>query len=210
MRIITGRFRGRKLLTRAGLVTRPITDRAKEKLFENLGGELNGERVADVFSGTGTIGFEALSRGAKSVVFFEKDPQAFELLQRNRDKIGAGSDVFLWQTDILRTSFRPKGLGAFYPYDLIFFDPPYAMVKQLQPGKTFFKAFQRLGRPDVSAENARIIMRVPERAEYEIPEIWKEEWSLEFSGMEIHVLRKQPHDIGPAIEDTDEPLDENS
>ncbi|MDA1013164.1 MAG: RsmD family RNA methyltransferase [Planctomycetota bacterium] len=192
MRIITGRFRGRKLLTRPGLVTRPITDRVKEKLFENLGGELNGERVADVFSGTGTIGFEALSRGAKSVVFFEKDPQAFELLQRNRDRIGAGSDVFLWQTDILRTSFRPKGLAEFYPYDLIFFDPPYAMIKQLQPGKPFFKSFQRLGRPDVSAENARIILRVPEKAEYEIPETWKEEWNLEFSSMEIHVLRKQP------------------
>ena len=76
MRIIAGRFRRRNLLTRSGLVTRPITDRVKETLFERLGDAVIDARVLDVFAGTGTLGLEALSREAASVVFVEKDRQA--------------------------------------------------------------------------------------------------------------------------------------
>ncbi|MGD9854019.1 MAG: RsmD family RNA methyltransferase, partial [Planctomycetaceae bacterium] len=68
MRIIAGKYRRRKLLTKPGLTTRPITDRAKEPLFERLESHLEGARVADVFAGTGTLGLESLSRGARSVV----------------------------------------------------------------------------------------------------------------------------------------------
>ena len=73
MRIVAGKFRRRKLFANPGLKTRPITDRVKESLFERLSGELEGKRIADVFAGTGTLGLEALSRGAKSVVFIESD-----------------------------------------------------------------------------------------------------------------------------------------
>lgn len=200
MRIITGRFRGRKLLSRAGMTTRPITDRAKEILFENLGGNLNGERVADVFAGTGTLGFEALSRGAKSAVFFEKDARAYELLQQNRDKLGAGDDAFLWRTDILRTSFKPKGLEHFYPYDLVFFDPPYRMVGHIRPGTQFFRSLERLARPDITSPDCLVILRVPKHAEYELPAVWTMDWDLQISTMEMHVLKKV-EGIEPAVED---------
>ncbi|MEM9701916.1 MAG: RsmD family RNA methyltransferase, partial [Planctomycetota bacterium] len=66
MRIVAGKYRRRSLLPPVGEQTRPITDRAKEQLFENLGGELPDRRVLDAFAGTGTIGLEALSRGAAS------------------------------------------------------------------------------------------------------------------------------------------------
>ena len=87
MRIVAGRLKRRKLRTNPGLVTRPITDRAKEMLFDRLG-TFDGERVADVFAGTGTIGLEALSRGASRVVFVEQDRLAHELLRENVAALG--------------------------------------------------------------------------------------------------------------------------
>lgn len=183
------------------MTTRPITDRAKEILFENLGGQLNGERVADVFAGTGTLGFEALSRGAKSVVFFEKDARAFELLQQNQDKLGAGKEAFLWRTDILKTSFKPKGLEEFYPYDLVFFDPPYRMVQGLKPGKQFFRSLERLAKPEVTSEGCLVVFRVPKHATYELPRAWTMDWDLQISTMEMHVLKKAAGETEAGSED---------
>ena len=78
MRIVAGELRRRKLLTNPGKTTRPITDRAKVMLFDHIRDFIPGKRVLDVFSGTGSLGFESLSRGAKSVVFCEQDHRAHE------------------------------------------------------------------------------------------------------------------------------------
>ena len=78
MRIIAGEFRRRRLLVNSGLTTRPMTDRIKEIFFERIQDRLAGRRIADVFAGTGPLGLEALSRGAKSAVFFESDRKAYE------------------------------------------------------------------------------------------------------------------------------------
>jgi 16S rRNA (guanine966-N2)-methyltransferase len=192
MRIIAGRLRRRRLLTRPGLVTRPITDRVKETLFARLEDALPGARVADVFAGTGTLGLEALSRGARSVVFIEQDREASELLKRNVETLGVADSVLCWQTDAVRSSYRPQGVDDFLPYDLIFFDPPYRMVPTLQPGTPLFRALQRLARPDVSAASAQLVLRVPERAEFAMPAVWTPHWSLEISSMELHVYRRMP------------------
>jgi 16S rRNA (guanine966-N2)-methyltransferase len=192
MRIIAGRLRRRRLLTRTGLVTRPITDRVKETLFARLEDSLPGARVADVFAGTGTLGLEALSRGAHSVVFIEQDREASELLKRNVETLGVAEAVLCWQTDAVRSSYRPQGVDDFLPYDLIFFDPPYRMVPTLQPGTPLFRALQRLARPDVSTESAQLVLRVPERAEFAMPPVWTPHWSLEISSMELHVYTRTP------------------
>jgi len=192
MRIIAGRLRRRRLLTRPGLVTRPITDRVKETLFAYLEGHLPGARVADVFAGTGTIGLEALSRGAHSVVFIEQDREASELLRRNIEALGVEESVLCWQTDALRSSYRPQGVPDFLPFDVIFFDPPYRMIPALQPGTPLYRALQRLARPDVSSKSAQLVLRVPERAEFAMPAAWAAGWSLEISSMEIHVFARSP------------------
>jgi 16S rRNA (guanine966-N2)-methyltransferase len=192
MRIIAGRLRRRRLLTRPGLVTRPITDRVKETLFARLEDALPGARVADVFAGTGTLGLEALSRGARSVVFIEQDREASELLRRNVETLGVSDSVLCWQTDAVRSSYRPQGVENFLPYDLVFFDPPYRMVPTLQPGTPLFRALQRLARPDVSTESAQLVLRVPERAEFAMPPVWTPHWSLEISSMELHVYTRTP------------------
>lgn len=190
MRIIAGKFRRRPLQAPKGNRTRPITDRAKEQLFENLGGELNGERVADIFSGSGTIGLEALSRGASSVVFLEKDRLAQEALHANVDYLGVNDETLCWRTDVLRTSFGPKNADGRLPYDLIFFDPPYKMVPGLTSRSQLGKSLIRLARPHVTSENSTLIFRTPRNARFEMPGIWIPQWELCSSGMTFHVYQR--------------------
>jgi len=190
MRIIAGRFRRRRLLTSPGDITRPITDRVKETLFERIDQSLQNARVADIFAGTGTIGLEALSRGARSVVFIEQDGPAHELLQQNVAMLEAGDVTLCWRTDAVRSSFHPQGTDELLPYDIIFFDPPYKMIAGLRAGSPLFKALQRLARPNVSGERARLILRTPERAEFDVPEDWRLDWTLTMSNMDLHVYTK--------------------
>jgi 16S rRNA (guanine966-N2)-methyltransferase len=190
LRIVAGKYRRRKLKSNPGLVTRPIPDRVKELLFERLGGELHGERVADVFAGTGTIGLEALSRGASTVVFFERDRKAAELLDDNLKMLDCKADAYCWRTDVCRTSFRPKGLDHMYPYDLVFFDPPYKIVPDVSAGRPLFKAIQRLSNDSVTSGSATLIFRVPKGASFTMPEQWVMERQIPVSTMDIFVYRK--------------------
>ena len=192
MRIVAGRLRRRKIASLGGHNTRPITDRAKEILFENLGGELKGERVADVFSGTGTIGLEALSRGASRVVFLEYDRQAFQLLRDNVQALEVEDETLCWKVDVTRSSFRPKNSEGFLPFDLVFFDPPYKLVAGIKPGAPLFKSLERLSRPDITSDDALLVFRVPKKTPYTVPDAWTLAWDLKISSMEIHVYRKEP------------------
>ena len=191
MRIIAGRYRRRTLRPRPGLVTRPITDRVKEMLFSHIEHLVIGARIADVFAGTGTLGLESLSRGAERVVFIEQDRRAIELLRENVQALDVLKHVVCWQTSALRTSFRPKNADGFFPYDLVFVDPPYRMIPGLLPGSPLFRSFERLARPDVSAENARLILRVPEHASFQVPELWSPVQGFDLSGMRIHIYTKR-------------------
>jgi 16S rRNA (guanine966-N2)-methyltransferase len=82
MRIIAGEFRGRKLLAPESDTTRPITDRAKQSLFDILSPRIDGARVLDLFAGTGSMGLECLSRGASHATFFEADRSAVTRLRK--------------------------------------------------------------------------------------------------------------------------------
>lgn len=190
MRIVAGRFRRRNLLTNPGLVTRPITDRVKEILFERLSGDVLDARVADVFAGTGTLGLEALSRGAKSVVFVESDRKAHELLVANVAKLGVESETLSWRADVMRCSFRPKGVPDFLPFDVIFFDPPYRLVPFIQPGDSLYKALERLARDEVSSPEALLVFRTPVDSQFTLPKDWTIETTLEISSMNIHLARR--------------------
>lgn len=192
MRIIAGRFRRRTLETNPGLTTRPITDRVKESLFARLESELQDKRVGDIFAGTGTLGLEALSRGAARVVFVEKDRQAVDLLRENVRKLKVEQETLVWPCDVLRCSFRPQRADDFVPLEVIFFDPPYKLVPDLQVGTPLYRALQRLGSNRVSAPDALLLLRVPEHSEFVVPEVWRKEWTLTMSNMSILHLRKQP------------------
>src|SRR5690348_1094962 len=122
MRIIAGTWRGRTLEAPPGLGTRPTADRVRETLFSMLAsrlGSFEDLRVADLFAGSGALGFEALSRGATSVTFVERDQAALATIKRNAARLGATDRI-----QALGSSGLSLPRGA--PFDLIFADPPYA------------------------------------------------------------------------------------
>lgn len=205
MRIIAGKYRRRLLQTSPGETTRPITDRVKESLFENISQRLVGQRVADIFAGTGTIGLEALSRGAERIAFIEKDKIALQLLRENIESLKCEAETMVWPADVLRCSFRPKGKKApqFAPFGAIFFDPPYKMIPGMKTGSPLWLAVARLARADVSTPEATLVLRVPEHAEFDLPPHWEIDWTLAMSNMKIHICQRSAVNTEP-VEDIPE------
>jgi 16S rRNA (guanine966-N2)-methyltransferase len=117
VRVVAGEFKGRRLQTARGTRTRPTADRVREALFSILG-DVSGARVLDLYAGSGALGIEALSRGADSALFVERDQAALVALRRNLDAVGARAEVR--RQDVLRFLARPEGT-----FDLVFCDPPY-------------------------------------------------------------------------------------
>jgi 16S rRNA (guanine966-N2)-methyltransferase len=198
VRIIAGEFRRRKLLVSPGLTTRPITDRVKEILFERIQHELVERRVADVFAGTGSLGLEALSRGAASVVFIESDRRAFELLRQNVAALGVESRTLCWRTDAIKSSYHPKGVDPFLPFDIVFYDPPYRLAMELTPDSYLHLALLRLARDSVTAPGALLYFRAPEGTQLDLPACWAPAENLAISSMEIHTFRKNDAQNEPA------------
>ncbi|HET7698887.1 MAG TPA: 16S rRNA (guanine(966)-N(2))-methyltransferase RsmD [Vicinamibacterales bacterium] len=124
MRVVAGRYRGRLLKSPAWDGLRPTSDRLRETLFNILGPSLPGARVLDGYAGTGAIGIEALSRGAASVTFVERDPRAVKLIAANLEALGigaAGKPVII-RAGLADAVTRLDG----QVFDLIILDPPYA------------------------------------------------------------------------------------
>lgn len=197
LRIIAGKFRRRKLLVSPGDVTRPITDKVKEVLFERIEQEFPGSHVADVFAGTGSLGLEALSRGARTVAFLENNRQAYHLLQQNVATLGVDGDTLCWRVDVLRSSFRPKGVPGLLPYDVVFFDPPFHMVPGIRPSLPLYKSLERLARDGVTADDALLLLRTPPQAEFQFPDIWVPDQTMSFRNMKIHLFDKRTIDAEP-------------
>ena len=124
MRIIGGKFRSRVLASFDGEDVRPTADRVKESLFNILSLRFYGARVLDLFCGTGALGLESLSRGAREVVFNDQSKQSVTLLKKNLKtlKLQEGNEVKVCNLDA--SVFLD---GAREPFDLIFIDPPYAL-----------------------------------------------------------------------------------
>jgi len=123
MRIISGTSKGRKLATPKSQSLRPTSDRVKESIFNMLREEIEGGMVLDLFAGTGNLGIEALSRGAKKVIFVEKGRHALGLIQRNLTLFGLEEKSEILPVDANRAIGILKQRGKFF--DLIFMDPPY-------------------------------------------------------------------------------------
>lgn len=130
VRIIAGEFRGRKLIEPASTATRPITDRAKQSLFDILAPYLCGAVVYDCFAGTGSLGLEALSRGAAKAVFFEFDRSAVQRLLKNITALGVASRCKVVAADVFRY-FKSSRMTANLTdqADIVFLDPPYRLVQ---------------------------------------------------------------------------------
>lgn len=123
MRVITGKARGVQLKTPDGMATRPTTDRVKEALFSIIQFEIPGATVLDLFGGTGQLGIEALSRGAKRAVFVDAGEPACRLIRENlkRTKLEAAATV-------IRSDYLDYLKRCRETFQIIFLDPPYAEV----------------------------------------------------------------------------------
>lgn len=121
MRVVAGAAKGRPLRAPKGTSTRPLTGRAKESLFSSLGAAVKGAEVLDLYAGTGSIGLEALSRGASRCVFVERDRRALSALRHNVEAVGLGGEIVADDVDrfLQRTTADA--------FDLVFVDPPYAL-----------------------------------------------------------------------------------
>ncbi len=122
MRVIAGKCRSLPLKTVPGTDTRPTTDRIKETLFNILNPRISGCRFLDLFSGSGAIGIEALSRGARSCCFVEQSRKAAACIRENLKFTGLEGDAEVWVMDARQAVER---LRKQEPFGIIFMDPPY-------------------------------------------------------------------------------------
>ena len=129
MRVIAGLHRGRRLLGPRGQAIRPTSDRVKEALFSILGERTTGARVLDLYAGTGSIGIEALSRGAAHVTFVEADREALRLVHSNLQQCGLEESANICACQV--SQFFRRGTQWSGPYDIVFCDPPYQLTPEL-------------------------------------------------------------------------------
>lgn len=148
MRVIAGRHRGRPLVAPPGLATRPILDRVKVALFDWLGarlampGQLPALHVLDLYCGAGSLGIEAVSRGAASVTFVERDPVALQFLRENLQKLKIDCATVVPAAAETLLARPPQPNSA---YGLIFLDPPYPLSENVETGAPIVRVFERLG-----------------------------------------------------------------
>jgi 16S rRNA (guanine966-N2)-methyltransferase len=152
VRVVAGQLKGRRL--RAPSSARPTADRVREALFSILG-DVSGARVLDLFAGSGALGIEALSRGAASATFVERDARAAALVRRNLDSLGIEGEVV--RRDALAFLRSAEG-----PYDLVLVDPPYDSASRLAGPLSELL-------PPLLSEDARIVTESDKRTPLLLP-----------------------------------------
>ena len=149
MRVIAGIARRRNLVCPSGDGTRPTTDRIKETLFNILQSDLYDIRFLDLFSGSGGIGIEALSRGAKEAVFVENGKEAVSCIKQNLKATGFLDQSQVMAMDVMQALRRLETLNR--PFDIIFMDPPYGLGLE-------YEVLAHLKDSSILTEDTRIIV----------------------------------------------------
>ncbi len=162
MRVIAGNLRGRPLKAPRGDATRPTTDRVREALFAMLG-DLAGDRVLDPYAGSGAIGIEALSRGARHVVFVESARPAVACIRHNLEQLGLKRAATVLSSRVEKSRARVQGVG---PFDLVYCDPPWSHLERSVVG------LRDLLEGGLAAGGGTIVIEHPARAT--IPELGPE------------------------------------
>ncbi|MCK4872955.1 MAG: 16S rRNA (guanine(966)-N(2))-methyltransferase RsmD [Phycisphaerales bacterium] len=157
MRIIAGTYRGRALTPPPDLgAARPITDRVKEALFSILREQFEDANVVDLFAGTGTVGLEAISRGARSCLFVERDKQMLRILEENINRLGAQSQARVFPGDALGPAWLARSAK---PVRIVFLDPPYAMSEDNVGRARLTAQMSRIG--ELVEADGFVILRTP-------------------------------------------------
>lgn len=170
MRIISGSARGTKLYTLEGLTTRPTLDRVKESIFNIIQGYLKDAIFLDLFSGSGAIGLEAISRGAKKAILCDKSKEAIQVINKNIIKTHSEDKVQVYNEDFMKCLQNIKE-----KLDIIYIDPPYQTnyiyeaLKSLQSLKIIDKNTNII----LETDNDKRILNDIKTLDYEITDIRK-------------------------------------
>lgn len=166
LRIIAGEARGRKLLTLEGMATRPTLDRVKEAIFGSLQFEIPGAEVLDLFSGSGNLGLEALSRGAKRAVFNDRNPACTAIIRRNVETLGYPDRAEILNLDYPAAIELLQRSGA--SFDLAFLDPPYREGLSDDVLRRLFTAGLIKSGGQVVLEHAAELVPAPQQGVYRV------------------------------------------
>ena len=156
MRVVAGKFRGRRLKAPPGKTTRPTTEQVREALFNVLGADVQGARVLDIYAGSGSLGIEALSRGAGSAVFVEASASAAAILRENLANLDV-TDEGTAQVVQRRLEQSIHILASMGPFDFVLVDPPFEMVRN----RAALEALERVAAAAVLGPEARLILEFP-------------------------------------------------
>jgi len=162
MRVIAGKYRSRTLRSLKGQMLRPTSDRLRETLFNILGATVGDATFVDLYAGTGAVGIEALSRGARHVIFVEQHAPAVALIRRNLESLGIGAEAEVLGMNVTRAIERLESRHVHAQF--IFLDPPYAADAEYE------NALETLGESPLVSPEGRVIVEhlrkreLPERA----------------------------------------------
>ena len=162
VKLIAGKFGGRFIQAPPGSTTHPMGERVRSAMFNSLGEMVRGARVLDAFAGSGAIGLEALSRGAESVVFVERDRVAQRVIAENISTVGASENAIVIKTTV---SNWLESMSVTEEFDIIFVDPPYhnpqfstvsRLMGLLKPGGHMVLSHSGIG--EVSIQNGIVVV----------------------------------------------------
>lgn len=159
MRVVAGKYRSRVLKSLRGLALRPSSDRLRETLFNLLGTTVEGSVFVDVYAGTGAVGIEALSRGARAVIFIENHAAAVALIRSNLRALGITTGAEILMADAVRGMERlahPQ-FGMRVHTDFVFLDPPYARTEE------YARALDFLDRSPLLTPGGQVVVEHPKR-----------------------------------------------
>jgi 16S rRNA (guanine966-N2)-methyltransferase len=149
MRVIGGTYRGRRLRSAAGLAIRPTSDRMRETLFNILAPRIEGSRFLDICAGSGAVGIEALSRGARKVTFIERSRRACAVIAANLSALAADRDATIVNRDAAAALERLEQESE--QFDVVFFDPPYA-------SEIYDRVMNELGQGELLSASAVVVV----------------------------------------------------
>ena len=164
LRITSGHLRGRKIKVPAGLTVRPMRSRVRESLFNSIQDRIEAARVLDVFAGSGALGIEAVSRGARQSVHVEKDPAVLDLLLDNLKTLGIQAQCKILEADAYRITQHPAPGGA---VQIILIDPPFADYGG--PGSLPWKLAAQLSADEWLEAGGLLVIEHPRREDAEPP-----------------------------------------
>jgi 16S rRNA (guanine966-N2)-methyltransferase len=157
LRVISGSAKGKKLKAPRGLNTRPITDMIKGALFNVWGARVAGSRLLDLFAGSGSVGIEALSRGAQNVVFVDNSNEAIKTIKENLHNCRFDKMYTICRQDVLQVLGLLNRQGE--RFDLVYIDPPFTNEK------IFAEVMEALDGVDILAQDGIVVLRTPRKRE---------------------------------------------